>query len=197
MGAPGVGVAADEEKKKKMNGTVTTAYCPVCMMTKPLTDFGADKRQPDGRHRWCRSCVSAKRTAQRRKQRADDPIYQERLRRRREAAEFKARLILELGNEEMARKKARLLARGDKRWERYKLDPASYEAMLEAQRHRCAICRKDLTDDVPHIDHNHKCCPGKETCGECVRGILCRSCNMKLGWYEKHGAAINAYIVGR
>ncbi len=129
-----MGVAANEEKKEKMNGTVTTAYCPVCMMTKPLTDFGADKRQPDGRHRWCRSCVSAKRTAQRRKQRADDPIYQERLRRRREAAELKARLILELGNEEMARKKARLLARGDKRWERYKLDPASYEAMLEAGR---------------------------------------------------------------
>jgi hypothetical protein len=53
------------------------------------------------------------------------------------------------------------------------------QALLEAQGGRCAICPSYLT--VPHIDHDHSCCPGPKSCGECVRGLLCASCNHMLG----------------
>lgn len=53
------------------------------------------------------------------------------------------------------------------------------EAMLAEQQGRCAICPTALV--VPHIDHDHRCCPGTTSCGACVRGLLCASCNHMLG----------------
>ena len=35
-----------------------------------------------------------------------------------------------------------------------------------------------------HIDHDHGCCPGKKSCGRCVRGALCGFHNKCLGFIE-------------
>jgi hypothetical protein len=32
----------------------------------------------------------------------------------------------------------------------------------------------------PDIDHDHACCPGRTSCGQCVRGALCRQCNREV-----------------
>lgn len=34
------------------------------------------------------------------------------------------------------------------------------------------------------IDHDHSCCKGKNTCGNCVRGVLCHSCNLGIGLFK-------------
>jgi len=34
------------------------------------------------------------------------------------------------------------------------------------------------------IDHDHNCCPGQGSCGNCVRGALCARHNSYLGYLE-------------
>lgn len=57
------------------------------------------------------------------------------------------------------------------------LTPGEYEAMWKRQRGRCAVCRAAMTDKPhPHIDHDPKTMR--------VRGLLCVSCNMALGYLK-------------
>jgi hypothetical protein len=62
----------------------------------------------------------------------------------------------------------------------YNVDAATMESKLKSQGNKCDVCGDNLT--VPFVDHNHACCPGGKSCGKCVRGLLCRSCNMLLGF---------------
>lgn len=64
----------------------------------------------------------------------------------------------------------------------YGLTPYQYELLFMKQDGKCALCGQEM--DRPHVDHDHSCCPGKETCGKCVRGMLCLSCNTSLSYYE-------------
>jgi hypothetical protein len=43
---------------------------------------------------------------------------------------------------------------------------------------------------VLHIDHDHECCPGTYSCGECVRGLICGNCNTGLGLFGDDVARI-------
>lgn len=66
-----------------------------------------------------------------------------------------------------------------------------YDLIVE-QYYKCAgncgkPCEPDEYDFVSslwQVDHDHKCCPGSRSCGKCVRGVLCRSCNLALGLVE-------------
>ena len=67
---------------------------------------------------------------------------------------------------------------------RYGLTVEQYDALLEQQDYRCAACRtheKDAPKGRLHVDHDHACCSGRDSCGQCIRGLLCQSCNQALG----------------
>jgi len=67
------------------------------------------------------------------------------------------------------------------RMTKYRMDEETYLALFEAQNGCCAICDKPFGDATPHVDHNHACCPGTPTCGQCSRGLVCGNCNKALG----------------
>ncbi len=61
---------------------------------------------------------------------------------------------------------------------RYGITIDIYDAMVEQQNHRCAICLTHQTKLIKqlHLDHSHK--NGK------VRGLLCEPCNHGLGRFR-------------
>lgn len=75
---------------------------------------------------------------------------------------------------------------------KYGLTVSEFEEMEDAQGGRCAICGK--TPSRLHIDHDHKCCPGEKSCGECIRGLLCGVCNRSLGGFQDDPAIIQSAL---
>lgn len=71
----------------------------------------------------------------------------------------------------------------------YSLTDEQIIAMLHDA--ECAICAR--VDDL-NIDHDHACCPGEQSCGKCVRGILCRSCNTALGYAKDSTETLEGMI---
>ena len=66
----------------------------------------------------------------------------------------------------------------------YNLTFEDYLNMLVWQGGACAICKLSVDGYRLSVDHDHACCPGKTSCGRCVRGLLCTRCNWTLGRIE-------------
>ncbi len=79
---------------------------------------------------------------------------------------------------------------------RYKLTEQEYDEMLKEQDYKCAICltpQSELSARLS-VDHDHACCPGVSSCGNCIRGLLCRSCNLSLGGFKDNEMILNTAI---
>jgi hypothetical protein len=68
----------------------------------------------------------------------------------------------------------------------YGIDIKDYDNMRAKQGYKCAICFKSEEEigKKLHIDHDHGCCFSSSTCGKCIRGLLCYSCNIGLGNFK-------------
>lgn len=79
-----------------------------------------------------------------------------------------------------------------KRGRRYNLTIHQYTQMVESLNGICPICRikQDLELTEWHIDHDHSCCPGRKSCGKCIRGLICGDCNVGLGRFKDNPEAL-------
>jgi len=75
----------------------------------------------------------------------------------------------------------------------YKMTPEQLDQMWSEQGGVCKMC--SLPTNKLCVDHDHNCCPGKASCGKCIRGILCHTCNIALGVYEKHKSNCEDYLI--
>lgn len=68
-------------------------------------------------------------------------------------------------------------------WTHYRMTIDEFQKMFLEQDGKCLICdkKKKLV-----VDHDHSCCSGKTTCGNCTRGLVCHSCNTLIGYLETH-----------
>jgi hypothetical protein len=111
--------------------------------------------------------------------------------------------------EAMARQRQRTAARerpydplARHRWrltrklKRYGMTKDSFARILAAQKNACAMCFAPFEEGkLVCIDHDHKCCPEeKSSCGKCVRGLLCVSCNTALGIIDARYETARAYL---
>ena len=82
------------------------------------------------------------------------------------------------------------------RLSRYGLTQEDFERLLEAQGYACAMGGEPFTENsLICIDHDRSCCPDeKSSCGKCVRGLLCTSCNTALGIIERKYELAQAYL---
>lgn len=131
-----------------------TKTCKVCSVEQPITEFASDWSKKGQKYYRRHQCRSCERKRSR---------------------EFHAA------------NKAYIRARhsGQQVTAKYGLSPEMYDKMLAEQGGVCAICKTSCaTGKRLAVDHDHSCCPGKKTCGKCVRGLLCTRCNTALGSFK-------------
>lgn len=87
---------------------------------------------------------------------------------------------------------------------KFGLSLEDYDRMLAEQGGTCAICPATEAGGRHNtffaVDHDHACCPGKGSCGKCVRGLLCAKCNFALGQFDDDPdrlMAAVAYLLSR
>lgn len=63
------------------------------------------------------------------------------------------------------------------------LRPEDIARLREEQDGRCYLCGGLLPRGgyAVAIDHDHRCCPSRQSCSYCRRGLACQSCNVLIG----------------
>lgn len=134
--------------------------CTRCKIDKPFLNFSPDKRNKDGFQSWCKECRAEYRQLNKGKidakvkaaKKADPDRYR---------------------NLELLRN--------------YSISLEQYNKTLADQGGVCAICGTDNPGEKAGkklnfvVDHDHGCCSGRKSCGNCVRGLLCFACNFGIG----------------
>jgi hypothetical protein len=90
-----------------------------------------------------------------------------------------------LAAQRVAKKKYKLAHKDrakENRMKLYGLSQEAYDALLEKQDYRCAVCNKPFALYQPCVDHDHK--TGR------VRGILCHNCNIGIGKFNDKPALL-------
>ena len=76
------------------------------------------------------------------------------------------------------------------RMRKHGITPERYAELLQSQDGGCAVCGGLNRGRHLEIDHDHACCPGVQSCGQCVRGLLCGPCNKALGQLKDDAALL-------
>jgi hypothetical protein len=68
---------------------------------------------------------------------------------------------------------------------KYRVNQKWHDTTRAAQNGCCGICGVAVDENAIgtnrlYIDHDHACCNGARACKKCVRGLLCRKCNIRL-----------------
>ena len=158
------------EELRKAAALATQKHCTKCDTYLPLSEFRKDRTRLDGLYPWCKSCWRSY-TGTRKREPAKRLSKAEYDRNRRD------RLKAQPGHHKSWR--------NNYLWTKYRMTPDEYDQLLSEQNGLCAICQLPQVDGrAMAVDHDHQCCPGSNSCGTCIRGLLCNLCNTAIGAFR-------------
>lgn len=134
---------------------IAEKQCKICEIVKPVSEFYTHPQTRDGYTGICRSCKQIR-----------NNLWKEK-------------------NIEHVIAWNKLTSRRNNLKHFFGITVDQYEVMLKAQGGVCAIC-EGINEDgrALHVDHDWSCCPQKQSCGKCIRGLLCSRCNTALGSFR-------------
>lgn len=153
--------------------------CRSCGLEKALTEFGNHRASRDGLSTECLLCSRARAKAWRDANRTPEDHRTRVAAWKRDNPERYAEL------------------RFVWRTRRFGMTPGGFRALLASQSGCCAACGSSdpgTSYGQFGIDHDHSCCPGKRSCGKCVRGLLCNGCNTALAHIKDDVTRLRALI---
>ena len=160
--------------------------CSKCNLNKPFDQFYKKSNQEDGIDYYCKQCrLTASSESHRRKKHQKScsadackkPHYSLGFCRRHYERHKKGK-PLNWRYESTAGNLIRNRRYRLKAW--YKITLEEFELMAI---NGCQICG-GYDERQLHVDHDHDCCPGHITCGQCVRGVVCHRCNSDLQKFD-------------
>ena len=149
--------------------------CPKCQVEKDEADFHRNSRTGKPRS-WCRACTNADNLA---RAKANPEKTAARSRAWREANPERAAAVA-LARYHRDKDKSR----ADYMRSRFKVE---WQTLWDQQGGLCACCGEPMLREGREklsavVDHDHKCCSGRTSCGKCVRGLVHWRCNLVLGY---------------
>jgi hypothetical protein len=150
--------------------------CSKCGIEQLLDDFYLKASGRDGHERKCKTCRREEMNLH------NDSIRPEINKRYKEHYALNREAERARGKNKYNRDREKLSIR--RMYNRYKLTPEQFNTLFLKQGKCCAICRSPNPGiKWWQVDHDHSCCNDdkRDTCGKCVRGILCHTCNKALG----------------
>ena len=161
-----------------MTAEILEKFCHKCRTVRDVTQWHKSRSRKDGLATWCKVCQSTYYSEHQKRPGVKERASELAAQRYAAMTSDERRAYIQAGTER--RRKA-----GYHLKQKYGISIEQYEEMLEKQGGGCAICGKGPSKSRRlAVDHDHSCCSSDMTCGGCLRGLLCTTCNVWLGFYE-------------
>lgn len=157
--------------------------CSTCKLPKAFIEFHRRSNKTDGYRASCKGCISSWFKVY-----GERPEVKLQRSERHKGRLREVRMYRQSPEGKRSNRKGTLKCHG--------LSLERYDQMSSEQNDVCKICRqKNRKGRHLVIDHDHKCCPGRYSCGNCVRGLLCDFCNVGLAMYRDDSELLKSAVL--
>lgn len=174
--------------------------CTKCFQTKSLNEFAKNSGNKSGLHSWCKQCMTEKVLSYRGGRVLKQLMKTETHKQCRICEQLKPYSDFSKKDNRQKTKESycsecKKFMGTERVLSKYGLSIDSYMEIFNAQNGVCKICKNpELNGKRLSVDHDHACCSGVKSCGQCIRGLLCSRCNKTLGMVEDNVEYLQSMI---